>query len=44
MIKFTTFSDDTYSYYSSLGDHSDKGELGLLEEKLFLCIQMLRMV
>ena len=25
MIKFTTFSDDTYSYYSSLGDHSDKG-------------------
>ena len=29
MIKFTTFSDDTYSYYSSLGDHSDKGELGL---------------
>ena len=29
IIKFTTFSDDTYSYYSSLGDHSDKGELGL---------------
>ena len=22
-------SDDTYSYYNSLGDHADKGELGL---------------
>ena len=29
MIKFATFSDDTYSYYKSLGDHSEKGELGL---------------
>ena len=28
-IKFSTFSDDTYSYYNSLGDHSEKGELGL---------------
>ena len=28
-IQFSTFSDDTYSYYSSLGDHSEKGELGL---------------
>ena len=28
-IQFSTFSDDTYSYYNSLGDHSDKGELGL---------------
>ncbi len=29
IIKFSVFSDDTYSYYSSLGDHSEKGELGL---------------
>ena len=29
IIDFSTFSDDTYSYYNSLGDHSDKGELGL---------------
>lgn len=29
MIRFSTFSDDTYSYYNSLGDHSEKGELGL---------------
>lgn len=29
IIKFTTFSDDTYSYYNSLGAHSEKGELGL---------------
>ena len=29
IIKFSTFSDDTYSYYNSLGDHSEKGELGL---------------
>ena len=29
IIKFATFSDDTYSYYKSLGDHSEKGELGL---------------
>ncbi|MBT7620524.1 MAG: DUF4249 domain-containing protein [Flavobacteriales bacterium] len=28
-IQFSTFSDDTYSYYNSLGEHSDKGELGL---------------
>ena len=26
---FSNFSDDTYSYYNSLGDHADKGELGL---------------
>jgi hypothetical protein len=29
IIEFSTFSDDTYSYYNSLGDHSEKGELGL---------------
>jgi len=29
IIRFSTFSDDTYSYYNSLGDHSRKGELGL---------------
>jgi hypothetical protein len=29
MIRFSTFSNDTYSYYNSLGDHADKGELGL---------------
>ena len=29
IIQFSTFSDDTYSYYNSLGDHADKGELGL---------------
>ena len=29
IIKFSTFSDDTYSYYNSLGDHVEKGELGL---------------
>ena len=29
IIRFSTFSDDTYSYYNSLGDHSEKGELGL---------------
>ena len=29
IIEFSTFSDDTYSYYNSLGDHIDKGELGL---------------
>ena len=29
IIKFSTFSDDTYSYYNSLGDHSEKGELGI---------------
>ncbi len=28
-IQFSTFSDDTYSYYNSLGDHREKGELGL---------------
>ena len=28
-IRFSTFSDDTYSYYNSLGDHREKGELGL---------------
>ena len=28
-IQFSTFSDDTYSYYNSLADHSEKGELGL---------------
>ena len=29
MIRFSTFSDESYSYYNSLGDHSEKGELGL---------------
>ena len=29
IIKFSTFSDDTYTYYNSLGDHIDKGELGI---------------
>tara|TARA_B100001142_G_scaffold311908_1_gene346763 strand:- start:3196 stop:4137 length:942 start_codon:yes stop_codon:yes gene_type:complete len=29
IIEFSTFSDDTYSYYNSLGDHSAKGELGI---------------
>jgi hypothetical protein len=29
IIKFSTFSDDTYSYYNSLGDHAEKGDLGL---------------
>ena len=29
IIEFSTFSDDTYSYYNSLGDHSERGELGL---------------
>ena len=29
IIEFSTFSDDTYSYYNSLGDHSEKGELGV---------------
>ena len=29
IIEFATFSDDTYSYYNSLGDHSEKGELGI---------------
>jgi hypothetical protein len=29
IIEFSTFSDDTYSYYNSLGNHSEKGELGL---------------
>ena len=29
MVRFSTFSDGTYSYYNSLGEHSDKGELGL---------------
>ena len=28
-IQFSTFSNDTYSYYNSLGDHRDKGELGI---------------
>ena len=28
-IQFSTFSNDTYSYYNSLGDHSEKGELGI---------------
>ena len=28
-IKLSTFSDDTYDYYNSLGDHIDKGDLGL---------------
>lgn len=28
-IHFSTFSDDTYDYYNSLGDHIEKGELGL---------------
>ena len=29
IIEFSTFSDDTYSYYNSLVDHSEKGELGI---------------
>ncbi len=29
IIEFSTFSDDTYSYYNSLGDHSEKEELGI---------------
>ena len=29
IIEFATFGGDTYSYYTSLGDHSEKGELGL---------------
>tara|TARA_B100000963_G_scaffold113286_2_gene98625 strand:- start:7913 stop:8866 length:954 start_codon:yes stop_codon:yes gene_type:complete len=29
IITFSNFSDDTYSYFNSLGDHIDKGELGL---------------
>ena len=29
IIEFATFSDDTYSYYNSLGDHREKGELGI---------------
>ena len=28
-IQFSTFSDDTYTYYNSLGDHVDKGEIGI---------------
>lgn len=28
-IEFSTFSNDTYSYFNSLGDHRDKGELGI---------------
>ena len=29
IIKFSTFSNDTYLYYNSLGEHIDNGELGL---------------
>lgn len=29
MIRFSTFSDDSYSYYNSLSNHSEKGELGI---------------
>jgi len=29
IIQFSTFSDDTYSYYNSLGDHREKGELSI---------------
>ena len=29
IIQFSTFSDDTYSYYNSLGDHNEKGELSI---------------
>ena len=29
IIEFSTFSDDTYSYYNSLGGHSEKGELSI---------------
>ena len=29
VIIFSTFSDDTYSYYNSLGEHVEKGEVGL---------------
>ena len=28
-FEFSTFSEDTYSYFSSLGEHRDKGELGI---------------
>ena len=29
IIEFSIFSDDTYSYYSSLDDHREKGELNI---------------
>ncbi|MBE50225.1 MAG: hypothetical protein CMP51_00780 [Flavobacteriales bacterium] len=29
IIELSTFSNDTYSYYNSLGDHREKGELGI---------------
>ncbi|MFQ3332754.1 MAG: hypothetical protein ACI8ZH_000646 [Flavobacteriales bacterium] len=29
IIQFSTFSDNTYSYYNSLGDHREKGELSI---------------
>ena len=29
LIRFSTFSNDSYNYYTSLGDHREKGELGL---------------
>ena len=29
MLKFSNYSNETYSYYSSLGSHRAKGELGI---------------
>ena len=29
IIEFSTFSDDTYSYYNSLAEHNEKGELSI---------------
>ena len=29
ILEFSTFSDDTYSYYNSLSDHDEKGELNI---------------
>ena len=29
IIEFSTFSDDTYSYYNSLVDHGEKGEFNI---------------
>lgn len=29
IVTFSTFSDDTYSYFNSLGEHRTKGKLGL---------------
>ena len=29
LLEFSNFSNETYSYYNSLGSHRDKGELGV---------------